>query len=74
MISVVNDMLDLKLIEKNKFVQKNEAFSPKDTFNFILNMFAPVVKVHNAKLKICSTSILREAGDNRDRMLRLVEE
>ena len=72
MISLVNDMLDLKLIEKNKFVQKIEVFSPKDTFNFIINMFAPMTKVHNTSLTFCTTSILREAGDDRDRMLRLV--
>ena len=41
LLCLVNDILDLKLIEENKFVAKNEIFSPQDTFNFITNMFAP---------------------------------
>lgn len=41
LLCLVNDILDLKLIEENKFVPKNEVFSPRETFNFITKMFAP---------------------------------
>ena len=50
LLCLVNDILDLKLIEENKFVPKNEVFSPRDTFNFITNMFAPQVEMQNSTL------------------------
>ena len=43
LLCLVNDILDLKLIEEDKFVPKNEIFSPRDTFNFITTMFEPQV-------------------------------
>ena len=39
LLCLVNDILDLKLIEENKFVAKKELFQPRETFNFITNMF-----------------------------------
>ena len=39
LLSSVNDMLDLKLIEQNKFLPKLEVFEPKSTFEFIEAMF-----------------------------------
>ena len=40
-MSLVNDILDIKLIEEGKFVQKIELFRPRDTFDFIMAMFEP---------------------------------
>ena len=51
LLCLVNDILDLKLIEENKFVPKNEVFSPRETFNFITNMFAPQVEMQNSTLR-----------------------
>ena len=41
-LSLINDALDLKLIEDKKFVPKIEAFSLKDTFDFIIDIFEPL--------------------------------
>ena len=41
LLCLVNDQLDLQMIEQNKFVPKEEKFSPKNTFKFILDVFAP---------------------------------
>ena len=40
LLVLVNDVLDLKLIEEDKFVKKIELFSLEETFNFIVKMFA----------------------------------
>ena len=45
LLCLVNDVLDLKLIEADKFISKETIFSPADTFTFILNMFAPQSKI-----------------------------
>jgi len=45
LLSLVNDVLDIKLIEADKFVSKETVFSPKDIFKFIINMFAPQTKL-----------------------------
>ena len=45
LLCLVNDILDLKLIEENKFVSKQELFSVKDTLDFIINMFGPQVEM-----------------------------
>ena len=41
LLSLVNDILDLKLIEENKFIAKNSLFDPLKTFEFIKNIFTP---------------------------------
>ena len=41
LLSLVNDILDLKLIEENKFIAKNSLFDPLKTFEFITNIFTP---------------------------------
>ena len=51
LLCLVNDILDFKLIEEDKFVAKQEIFSPKSTFEFITNMFSPQAKMQNTKLK-----------------------
>lgn len=50
LLSLVNDILDHKLIEEGKFVTKIEIFSPKDTFQFIMNMFKPQVEMQKSKI------------------------
>lgn len=42
LLASVNDMLDLRLIEENKFRPKIDLFSPNETFKFILSMFQPL--------------------------------
>ena len=41
LLSLVNDMLDIRLIFEGKFVPKNEHFKPRETFKFIKDMFDP---------------------------------
>jgi len=41
LLCLVNEILDFKLIEENKFVKKQEIFSPQSTFEFITRMFSP---------------------------------
>ena len=35
----VTDMLDLIQLDQGKFKVRRETFSPRDAFNFVLNMF-----------------------------------
>ena len=41
LLSLVNDMLDIKMIEEGKFAAKSHTFNVKDLFNFITLMFEP---------------------------------
>ena len=52
LLSLVNDMLDIKLIEEGKFVRKAENFKLEDTFKFLTNMFDPQMTVMNNKLSV----------------------
>ena len=45
LLCLVNDSLDMQLIEEDKFVPKTQVFSPAETFKFIMNMFAPALKL-----------------------------
>ena len=40
LLCLVNDILDMKMIDEDKFVTRQEAFNPTATFNFILSVFA----------------------------------
>ena len=42
LLSLVNDVLDLKLIKQGIYEQKLDSFNPKETFEFIVAMFAPI--------------------------------
>ena len=64
LLCLVNDILDLKLIEENKFVSKNELFSPRETFKFITNMFAPQVEMQNSTLSFTEMEKLTEPGQS----------
>ena len=39
LLSLVHDVLDLKIIESGKFVRNSNTFSPIKTFDFIIAMF-----------------------------------
>jgi len=51
LLCIVNDILDFKLIEENKFVPKKVHFSLADTLNFITKMFTSQTKMSNSSLK-----------------------
>ena len=48
--SMVNDVTDLNLIEKAKFVPKLEPFKPRNAFDFIVAMFKPQQELMNNKI------------------------
>ena len=73
-ISSVNNMLDLRLIERRKFVGKREAFAPRNTFNFLIKMFEPMSKLQNNEIEFCAYSVLGDPEDPSDRMIKLIEE
>ena len=68
-ISSVNSMLDLRLIEKNEFAEKLETFAPRDTFNFLMKMFEPMSKMQNNKIAFFTYSVLRDPEDSSDLMV-----
>ena len=41
LLSLVNDVLDLKLIKQGKYDPKLEKFNPSETLDFIVKMFQP---------------------------------
>ena len=54
-LCLVNDLLDIKMIEQNKFQAKEEKFVPQQLFEFIVNMFA--VEAAFSKTKISFKSV-----------------
>ena len=73
LLCLVNDILDLKLIEEKKFVNKQEIFSPRDTLEFIVNMFAPQVEMQNTKISYETILSLKNDGkDQNERMPKLI--
>ena len=39
LICLVNDILDLKMLDQNKFEPKVTEFNPNETFKFVMNIF-----------------------------------
>lgn len=66
LLCLVNDILDFKLIEENKFIKKQEIFSPKSTFEFITNMFNPQAKMQNTSIEfqVLPSLIARASSDD----------
>ena len=64
LLCLVNDQLDLRMIDLNQFEIKNEKFAPAETFNFILYMFAPQVKLVNTKIQFQSFAQLQKPNDS----------
>ena len=54
LLSLVNDMMDIKLIEQGDFVPKIENFKPNLTFQFIKSMFEPSMKHVNSSLSLAA--------------------
>ena len=71
LLSIVNDILDLKLIEENKFVPRVELFSPRDTFNFITNMFRPQVANQNSTIKFEAVASLNPGSTAAARLISI---
>ena len=63
LLCLVNDQMDLRMIDLNQFEIKNQRFAPAETFNFILNMFAPQVKMINTKISFKSYAQLTKPSD-----------
>ena len=47
LLSLVNDMLDLKMIKEGKYDPKLEIFNPSLTLDFIVSMFQPHSQAKN---------------------------
>ena len=45
-------MLDIKLIEEDKFKPKEQIFYPRETFQFILDMFEPEIKIRKLSFRL----------------------
>ena len=58
-------MLDIKLIEENKFERKQEVFSPVNTLEFIVNMFTPQVEMQNSKITFETISSLKNVMNDK---------
>ena len=39
LLCLVNDILDIKMIDEDKFIRREEEFCPTETFNFIIQIF-----------------------------------
>ena len=48
LLSLVNDVLDINMINHGKFSAKLEKFCPQDTFDFIVAMFKPQSNLINS--------------------------
>lgn len=50
LLCLVNDVLDIKMIKKGIYEPKLEAFSPKETLDFIVAIFMPLCQSQQTKL------------------------
>ena len=55
-MSLVNDVLDLKLIEEGQFEPKMERFKPKEAIDFILKMLQGQGALTNTEIKVDYTA------------------
>ena len=58
LLCLVNDLLDMQMIEHDKFAVKIEAFQPMKTFNLILDMFAPQARLMSSIIRFESLKSL----------------
>ena len=63
LLCLVNDVLDIKQIQKDKFEAKVAEFSPQSTLEFILAMFKPQAEMQGTTLscETVSAKTLQEA-------------
>ena len=57
LLSLVNDVLDIKLIESGKFAPKFETFNPLETLQFIKDIFNPQSEMQMTTLNFKTVSI-----------------
>ena len=58
LLSLVNDVLDLKLINMNQFEAKICSFEPEKTLKFIEDMFHPQATIQNLAVTCYAVSII----------------
>ena len=39
LLCLVNDILDMKMIDQDRFIKRQETFDPTETFEFIIKIF-----------------------------------
>ena len=52
----------MQLIEQDKFVPKNEVFSPLEAFKFVLSLFDPHLKIQKTKLSFHGVAELPDSS------------
>ena len=57
LLSLVHDVLDLKVIESGKFVRNDCPFCPIDTLDFIKSMFEAQCEMQNTAIRFQTTSV-----------------
>ena len=50
LLCLVNDILDLKMIEQNRFVERIETFRTLQTFKFIIDIFAQQAQMQRSEI------------------------
>ena len=58
LLCLVNDVLDIKSIEQDKFQAKVEKFLPMKLFDFIIAMFKPQCEMQKTKIVMETISAL----------------
>ena len=66
LLCLVNDLLDMQMIEHNKFAVKMESFQPMKTFSLILDMFAPQAKLMSSIIRFESLKTLPDPRTSDD--------
>ena len=56
LLSLVNDILDLKLIEEGRFEPKTERFKPKEAIDFIFKMLYGQGALTNTEIQVDYTA------------------
>ena len=52
LLFLINDVIDLKMIEANRFSAKLEQFSPQDVFCFIMSMFRSQAGIQKTEITL----------------------
>ena len=60
LLCLINDILDLKMIEQDKFTTKQELFDPTKTLKFVVRIFTQQAKLQNSAL---SFEVVPSLGD-----------
>ena len=68
LLSLVNDILDLKLIEEGHFEPKMERFQPKNAVNFIKKMLECQGELSNTKIEVDYIAVDAKSNIDRDQV------